>query len=112
MSNYNSSYANFGQYNNGDISKPWNSHMQPIQAPIISSVKTNVFQNSGHNAPIAAGASGSYTGNEYYTLGTRKSAFNKFYPSTSSSVSRPACGGRVVENYANNQNRYPQCYKY
>ena len=99
MSNYNSSYANFGQYNNSDISKPWNAHMQPIEAPIISSIKTNVFQNSGHNARIAAGASGSYTGNEYYTLGTKKSAFNKFYPATSSAVSRPTnyCARHVTQ---------------
>ena len=90
MSNYNSAYANYKQYNNSDISKHWNYDMQPIPAPVISTIKTNVF------------GTGPNTGVEHPTL---KNAY-RFYPkktankTTADVVLRSACGGRPIsEDY-------------
>jgi len=46
MTDCNSNYSNYKQYNNGDISKRWDYHPQAIVPPVISSIKTNVFKPS------------------------------------------------------------------
>ena len=103
MSNYNSAYANYKQYNNSDISKPWNYDMQPIRAPIISTIKTNVFGN------------GPNIGDKHPTL---KNAY-RFYPNaanntTADAVLRSTCGGaRVLDSKRENYQVYKEpalCY--
>ena len=71
MTDYNSNYANYKQYNNGDISKQWNYQSQPIYPPVISSIKTDVFGTSAK------------TGYQTLTSGYA------YYPGTCNNVSRP-----------------------
>ena len=75
MTDYNTSYAKFNQYYNSDISKLWNNsqNLQPIRAPVISSIKTNVFQP--------------FPKSGFQTL---KSAY-PYFPGVCNNVTRPTC---------------------
>ena len=97
MSNYNSAYADYKQYNNSDISKPWNYDMQPIPPPIISETKTNSVWSgpNPNNGKI-----------EHPSL---KNAY-RFWPGTETRVTRPLCGGGSKrENYRPTQNEMFEC---